>query len=74
MIHPFLGTRLKRPGYGAKTIPAEREAIEQREYAMVDPQIEIAADVLPEVQDLFERSAFCLGPYVARFEEAFALE
>jgi dTDP-4-amino-4,6-dideoxygalactose transaminase len=33
---------------------------------------EIAADVLPEVQDLFERSAYCLGPYVTRFEEAFA--
>jgi N-acetylated-alpha-linked acidic dipeptidase len=33
-------------GYGVKTIPAVREAIEQREYAMVDPQIEVAADVL----------------------------
>jgi dTDP-4-amino-4,6-dideoxygalactose transaminase len=33
---------------------------------------EIAADVLPEVQELFERSAFCLGPYVERFEDAFA--
>lgn len=33
---------------------------------------EIAADVLPEVEELFERSAFCLGPYVTRFEDAFA--
>jgi dTDP-4-amino-4,6-dideoxygalactose transaminase len=33
---------------------------------------EIAAEVMPEVEELFERSAFCLGPYVSRFEEAFA--
>ncbi len=33
---------------------------------------EIAADALPEIQDLFEQSAYCLGPYVTRFEEAFA--
>lgn len=32
----------------------------------------IATDAMPEIQDLFERSAFCLGPYVTRFEEAFA--
>jgi N-acetylated-alpha-linked acidic dipeptidase len=33
-------------GYGVKTIPGVREAIEQREYQAVDPQIEIAAGVL----------------------------
>ncbi len=33
-------------GYGVKTIPGVREAIEQREYEKVEPQIEIAADVL----------------------------
>jgi dTDP-4-amino-4,6-dideoxygalactose transaminase len=33
---------------------------------------QIAEDVRPEVEDLFERSAFCLGPYVDRFEEAFS--
>lgn len=33
-------------GYGVKTIPGVREAIEQRDYAEVDPQIIVAADVL----------------------------
>jgi N-acetylated-alpha-linked acidic dipeptidase len=33
-------------GYGVKTIPGVREAIEQREYDKVGPQIDIAADVL----------------------------
>ena len=33
-------------GYGVKTIPGVREAIEQREYARVDEQIAIAADML----------------------------
>ncbi len=33
-------------GYGVKTIPGVREAIEQREYDSVEPQIEIAAEVL----------------------------
>ena len=42
-------------GYGVKTIPAVREAIEQREYAKVDPQIEIAADVLNLMAERIER-------------------
>ena len=42
-------------GYGVKTIPAVREAIEQREYAMVDPQIEVAADVLNGMAERIER-------------------
>jgi N-acetylated-alpha-linked acidic dipeptidase len=33
-------------GYGVKTLPGVREAIEQREYEKVNPQIEIAAQVL----------------------------
>ncbi len=33
-------------GYGVKTIPGVREAIEQRQYDLVAPQIEIAAEVL----------------------------
>lgn len=33
-------------GYGVKTIPGVREAIEQREFEKVEPQIEIAAEVL----------------------------
>lgn len=36
-------------GYGVKTIPGVREAIEQRDYDRVNPQIEIAASVLNKV-------------------------
>ena len=36
-------------GYGVKTIPGVREAIEQREYEKVAPQIEIAANVLNDM-------------------------
>ncbi|HLF32303.1 MAG TPA: transferrin receptor-like dimerization domain-containing protein, partial [Xanthomonadales bacterium] len=36
-------------GYGVKTIPGVREAIEQREYARVNPQIEVAADILDKL-------------------------
>ena len=39
-------------GYGVKTIPGVREAIEQREYGKVEPQIEIAAQVLKEIKAL----------------------
>jgi N-acetylated-alpha-linked acidic dipeptidase len=38
-------------GYGVKTIPGVREAIEQREYDKVGPQIDIAADVLNDMAD-----------------------
>lgn len=33
---------------------------------------EIAADVRPDFEDLFAQSAFCLGPFVERFEGAIA--
>ncbi len=36
-------------GYGVKTIPGVREAIEQRDYDKVGPQIDIAADVLDRI-------------------------
>jgi len=36
-------------GYGVKTIPGVREAIEQREYDKVAPQMEIAASVLNDM-------------------------
>ncbi|MCI0516871.1 MAG: hypothetical protein L0Y45_03460, partial [Woeseiaceae bacterium] len=36
-------------GYGVKTLPGVREAIEQRNYAEVDPQIELAASVLNDM-------------------------
>jgi N-acetylated-alpha-linked acidic dipeptidase len=42
-------------GYGVKTIPGVREAIEQREYTHVDKQIAIAADVLDSVSAQLEK-------------------
>ena len=42
-------------GYGVKTIPGVREAIEQREYEKVAPQIEIAADVLNDMAARIEQ-------------------
>ncbi len=41
-------------GYGVKTIPGVREAIEQRDYDKVEPQIAIAADVLNAMADRVE--------------------
>src|SRR5579862_5520209 len=32
----------------------------------------IAEAVMPEIQELMSLSAFCLGPFTSRFEEAFA--
>jgi N-acetylated-alpha-linked acidic dipeptidase len=37
-----------------KTIPGVREAIEQREYDKVAPQIEIAANVLSDMAERIE--------------------
>ena len=42
-------------GYGVKTIPGVREAIEQREYEKVAPQIEIAAGVLNAMAERVEQ-------------------
>ena len=42
-------------GYGVKTIPGVREAIEQREYDQVEPQIEIAAGVLDKMSERIEQ-------------------
>ena len=41
-------------GYGVKTIPGVRESIEQRNYAMVEPQIAIAAEVLNGMAERIE--------------------
>ncbi len=41
-------------GYGVKTIPGVREAIEQREYETVEPQIEVAAGVLNLMSERIE--------------------
>jgi N-acetylated-alpha-linked acidic dipeptidase len=42
-------------GYGVKTIPGVREAIEQRDYDKVGPQIDIAADVLNAMSERIEK-------------------
>ena len=42
-------------GYGVKTIPGVREAIEQREYEKVEPQVEIAAGVLNDMAERVEQ-------------------
>jgi N-acetylated-alpha-linked acidic dipeptidase len=44
-------------GYGVKTIPGVREAIEQKEYAKVDPQIKIAAQVLESMATRIDQLA-----------------
>ena len=44
-------------GYGVKTIPGVREAIEQREYEKVGAQIEIAAGVLESMAERVEMLA-----------------
>jgi N-acetylated-alpha-linked acidic dipeptidase len=41
-------------GYGVKTIPGVREAIEQREYETVEPQIEVAAGILNLMSERIE--------------------
>lgn len=42
-------------GYGVKTIPGVREAIEQRAYEKVAPQVDIAAGVLDALADRVEQ-------------------
>ncbi len=50
-------------GYGVKTLPGVREAIEQREYDLVDDQVQMAADALGRVgQALSELSASMQKP------------
>lgn len=44
-------------GYGVKTLPGVREAIEQREYQAVDPQIAIAAEVIEALAQRVEELA-----------------
>jgi N-acetylated-alpha-linked acidic dipeptidase len=44
-------------GYGVKTFPGVREAIEQREYEAVGPQIALAAEVLNDMTAHIERIA-----------------
>lgn len=48
-------------GYGVKTIPGVREAIEQRNYEIVEPQIAIAAEVLNGMASRIETLTDKLG-------------
>jgi N-acetylated-alpha-linked acidic dipeptidase len=48
-------------GYGVKTIPGVREAIEQREYEKVAPQMEIAAGVLNDMAARIEMLSGKIG-------------
>jgi N-acetylated-alpha-linked acidic dipeptidase len=41
-------------GYGVKTIPGVREAIEQRDYDNVGPQIDVAASVIDDMAERIE--------------------
>jgi N-acetylated-alpha-linked acidic dipeptidase len=52
-MHPACTT-----GYGVKTLPGVREAIEQREFGIADEQVERVADAIDRVgQALSELSA-----------------
>ena len=48
-------------GYGVKTIPGVREAIEQRDYENVGEQIDIAAGVLNRMAERVETLAELIG-------------
>ncbi len=48
-------------GYGVKTLPGVREAIEQRDYANVNSEIEIAAQVLDGIATRIEALSSMLG-------------
>ena len=48
-------------GYGVKTLPGIREAIEQRNWEEASEQIELVADMLIRVSDALERAARILG-------------
>ncbi len=48
-------------GYGVKTIPGVREAIEQREFEKVAPQMDIAASVLNDMAERIELLSSKIG-------------
>jgi N-acetylated-alpha-linked acidic dipeptidase len=49
-------------GYGVKTLPGVREAVEQREWAQVEAQVAVAAGVIAAVAAEVERAAGLLSP------------
>ena len=48
-------------GYGVKTIPGVREAVEQRDFGQVAEQVEVAAEVLNAVSERIESLAGLVG-------------
>jgi N-acetylated-alpha-linked acidic dipeptidase len=48
-------------GYGVKTLPGVREAIEQREWDLVDAQMSRIANALNALAELLERSSAVMG-------------
>jgi N-acetylated-alpha-linked acidic dipeptidase len=48
-------------GYGVKTLPGVREAIEQRNWKQADEQIEIAADILERFSNQIDKAAQILN-------------
>lgn len=48
-------------GYGVKTLPGVREAIEQRDYDAVEPQVNIAAGVIERIAERIESLTGMMG-------------
>ena len=48
-------------GYGVKTIPGVREAIEQEEFDVVEAQIVVAADVLKGMAERIDELSKLIG-------------
>jgi len=48
-------------GYGVKTLPGVREAIEQREFELVDEQMRRVSDAIDRVQEALEEASGILG-------------
>jgi len=50
-------------GYGAKTVPAVREAIEQRQFPLAQEQIQVVGAVLDAEAALVDSAARMLGSH-----------
>lgn len=51
-------------GYGVKTLPGIREAIEEREFELVDEQMQRISEAIQRVNERLEEAAAVLGPPV----------
>ncbi len=48
-------------GYGVKTIPGVREAIEQRDWKQADEQIKVVSDIIDKFSDNLEKAVRILN-------------